>query len=656
MAYEHILSPIRIGSITLRNRIIMGAMGSNTANDDATVSECECAYYAERAKGGCGLIINEVTRVNDKTGVMMARQTSAASDDKIPGLKKLADSVHFYDGKIFLQLHHPGRQSSCAVNQGRPLLTPSGVESMLLREKCRPMTHSEIQQLIQDFVDAAERCHKAGIDGVELHAAHGYLLNQFLSPFTNKRTDEYGGSTENRSRVIKEIIEGIRKRLGREYPVIMRISADEFLQTSVFPIKETGLQPDEAVRICQYLVPFGLDAVSVSAGVYETMNTAWEPASYPEGWKLYLAEEIKRAVPVPVFGVGTLRNPDFIEQALAEDRIDCAVLSRAQLADPEWVNKVSENRISEIRRCISCLNCMDTLQQDKTSPFSCAVNARAAREWKFNDNYRPGRNRPVAVIGGGPSGCEAARVLAERGFRVTLFEKLGQLGGQLRLASKPPFKGKISWLIEWYELQLEKLGVEVRLHTPVSLEALRKLQPYAVFVGTGSDCVIPRSIEGISRGNVCTSTDILNGSVHPLRQNVIIAGSGMTGMETAEFLAVDGNKITIVEMADTIGPGASWQNLSDLMSRLSACHPTYLPSHRLSAVRSDGAVLEQKDGEKIFLPADLIVLSLGVKADQTVALGVEAAFEKVYRIGDTLRTGRIANAVTTAFEAAYKLR
>ncbi|MBC3796349.1 NAD(P)/FAD-dependent oxidoreductase [Acetobacterium tundrae] len=657
MAFENLLSPINIGTLKIRNRVVMGAMGSGTANENATVSECECAYYAERAKGGVGLIINEVTRVNNDTGVMMPRQTSAATDDCIPGLAKLAKAVHFYDGAIFIQLHHPGRQTSCEAIGGQPTISPSGIKSMLTQADCRAMSNAEIKSFVQDYINAAERCCKAGIDGVELHGAHGYMLNQFLSPMTNKRTDEYGGSTENRARVVKEIIEGIRVRVGRDYPVMLRISADEFLRKSMFPFQEDGLLLDEAVEICKYLVPFGLDAINVSAGIYETMNTAWEPISYPEGWKIYLAEAVKKAVDVPVFGVGVIRNPDFAEKIIAAGKVDGVTIARGLLADPDWVKKTAEGRVEDIRRCISCLNCMDSMITNamEGEPFACAINARAAREWFYNDPRQDGNNRLVVVVGGGPAGMEAARALAERQFKVVLFEKGNELGGQLCLANKPPHKDKINWLIEYYEIQLKKLGVDIRLNTPATIDVIKGLNPDAVFVGTGSASIVPQSIKGIDGKNVCTSTEILGGKVKLSGKKVAVIGSGMTGVETAELLETQNNEVYVVEMADRIGPDASWQSFSDVQARLIEFGTVFMPSHKLVEISKDAIKLEKEDGEQVELAVDCVVLSLGVKADQTLADELAENFDKVVKIGDTATVGRIANAVKTGFIAAYQL-
>lgn len=661
MAYEHLLSPIKIGSLTLRNRVVMGAMGNSVANEDQTIGEGARAYYAERAKGGVGLIVNEATRVTlEPHGCMQDRQTSVASDRLIPSLTKLAEAVHFYGGRIFIQLHHPGRQGHCPSEQS---FTPSGIPCYLGRNPapCHVMTKEEIKKLVGQFVDGAERCYKAGIDGVELHGAHGYLMNQFFSPFTNRRTDEYGGSTENRARFVKEIIEGIRERVGRDFPIMLRISADEFLDRTMLPMPvkvDDYLKVDEAVRICKYLIPFGLDAINVSAGVYESMNEAWEPISYPEGWKLYLAEEIKKNVDVPVFGVGVIRNPDFAEKVIREGRVDGVTIARGLLADPEWVKKTQEGRVEDIRRCISCLNCMTTMGSNgaKGRGFSCSVNARAAMEWFYNDMSIDGNGRHVVVIGAGPAGLEASRVLAIRGFKVTLLEKDSVIGGQLNLATKAPRKEKMNWLIDYYSVQMKKLGVKVVLNADTPVDTVKALNPYVVFVATGSSPIVPKSIAGVEKANVYTPDRVLNREVTFKSKHVVICGSGMTGLETAELLVEDGNRVSIVEMAERVAPGGGMQSVVDIRKHIDPHGTAYYLGHKLVEITDDGVVLEKSDGERVTLKADAVVLSLGVRSDADTIRKYKDAFEKVVCVGDAYRTGKIQTAIESGYSEAYRLR
>ncbi|MEY8355908.1 NAD(P)/FAD-dependent oxidoreductase [Lachnospiraceae bacterium 54-53] len=650
MKYTNLFTPLKIGSLTIRNRVVMGAMGNMTANPDQTASEREIAYYAARARGGVGLIVNEVTRINNEHGMMGDRQASAADDKFIPELKKLADAVHYYGGAIFVQLHHPGRQT---VVPGGKCATPSGVPSLMINWPCFEMTTEQVEELVVQFIDGAERCKKAGIDGVELHAAHGYLLNQFLSPFTNKRTDKYGGTPIKRARIIQEIVTGIRERLG-DYPIMLRISADEFLERSIFPIPEgeAGLKLEESVEIVKYLVPFGIDAVNVSAGVYETMNEAWEPVSYSEGWKLYLAETVKKAVNVPVFGVGVIRNPDFAEEVIARGRVDGVTIARGMLADPDWCNKAAEGCADEIRRCISCLNCMETMMEG----ISCSVNPRTGQEWFYNDLVRDGNGRAVAVIGAGPAGMEAALTLQERGFDVTLFEENDRMGGQVWLGSRPPHKDKMAWMIDFYENMFRKKGVRVLLGTPATVKAVKDLNPCAVFVATGALPIVPRSIPGIAGANVHTAFDILSGKKVLSGRKVAVIGSGLTGMETAELLASRGNSLSIVDMAEEIGPGAYWQPLSDIKKKLEPSKPEYYPGHELVEILSDGVILKKKDGEPFKLPAQEVVISLGVRSNDALAEELKQECERVILLGDADRTGRIKQAVSSGYSQAYRLR
>lgn len=655
--YEHLFSPLKIGSLTIRNRVIMSAMGCGTANSDNTVSERQIAYYTERARGGVGLIITGVTRVNDATGAMDANQISVSSDRTIPSIRRLAESVHAQGAAIFLQLHHPGNQTSPRALGGQPTVGPSGIECQLSHAPCRAMTEEEIHELVENFARGAERAQRAGVDGVEIHCAHGYLLNQFLSPYTNRRTDNYGGSMENRARIVKEIIEEIRNRVGKEFPVIMRISVDEFQETSVFPHDIPGLGMEEGTALCRYLVPFGLDAVSVSAGTYETMNTAWEPTSYEEGWKVYLAEAVKRVVNVPVFCVGTIRNPAYAEKVLKENRADAVCIARGNLADPEWCSKAAAGKEQEIRRCISCLYCMQqlTTHGHEGKPFGCAINAQAAHEIDYPRLASNGEQRKIVVVGGGPAGMEAARVLSLRNFQVILMEKGPRLGGQLLLAAKPPQKEKLLWLVEYYETILAKQKVEIRLNTEADLQAVKKEKPYSVLVTTGAVPIVPRSIPGITRENAILYTDILNGTVKLQDKRVAVVGSGMSGLETAAYLAQTGNTLDIIEMADKIGPGIGFQLLTDAKSYLSDFPVSYYPGHRLIEICSDAVIAEQ-EGNKVRLPADYVVLALGVRGDAALAEELKAEMSHVYVLGDAVKSGRISDAIHSAFDCGYYLR
>ncbi len=656
MYYEHLFSKGKIGTLEIKNRIVMPAMGVALANPDATMSDEMIAFYEERAKGGAGLIVTEVTRVNNETGVAQPRQISVAGDNLIPGLKKLTDAIHRHGTKIFVQLYHPGCQGIAIFMKDGMDVSPSGVASTLIQQPCRALTTEEIKNLVQDFINGAARAKKAGIDGVEIHCAHGYLLNQFLSPYTNQRKDEYGGSTEKRAQIVKEIILGIRERCGRDYPVTMRISVDEFLRMT--SIQADGILLEEGIRLCKYLSPFGLDAISVTSGIYESMNIAWEPISYAQGWRLYLAEAIKKEVAIPVFTAGVYRSPEFCERIIAEGKADFVGIARGQLADPAWANKARQGRAYDIRRCISCLYCMESLiiNSAKNEPLECAINPRAARELQYNHLREDGAGKMVVILGGGPSGMEAAVTLARRGFKPVLFEKSGELGGQLKYGCKPPQKDKILWLVQYYITQLEELRVDIRLNTAPTMEEIKALSPYAVFVATGAQSIVPDSIPGIHGNNVSTNIDVLSGKTALTYKRVAVIGSGLTGLETAHLLVEQGNTVTVIEMMEGIGGDAYWQNVSDVMMHLKENNVHFLPKHKLCEIKQDKIILERTDvGDMVELQVDAVVLSLGVYAGKQPLEAIQAAFANVKSIGDVSRIGRIGNAVRTGFIAAYEL-
>ncbi|MBP2072265.1 MULTISPECIES: FAD-dependent oxidoreductase [Thermoanaerobacterium] len=653
--FDGLLSKGKIGTMETRNRIVMTAMGNALANNDGTVSQRDINFYGARAKGGVGLIITECTIV-DERGKGNTKQICVYDDRFIPGLKALAEEVHKYDGKIVVQIYHPGRQGISAINGNLPMMAPSDVECKVVRQPVQAMSIQQIEEMVNKFVDAAVRIKNAGIDGVEVHGAHGYLINQFLSPYTNKRTDKYGGNLENRMRFLEEIVVGIKEKCGKDFPLLVRLSVDEFLEMVGLP--NEGLHIDESVKIAKRLEELGVDALDISCGIYETMNVAWEPSSYEQGWKVHLAETIKKSVNIPVIGVSVYRDPEFANRMIEEGKIDFVGSARQHFADPEWANKAKEGKLDEIRKCISCLYCMESLMSADITGASaqCSINIQSGREGELNDFKEDGAKRVVAIIGAGPAGLEAARILAKRRFKPLIFEKSDKLGGQLQFANKPPKKEKINWLIDYLKTQIEKAGIEVRYNTAPTVEILKKLNPYAIFLAQGSNPIMPKSIRGIDRKNVLVAEDILSGKVRLNGKKVAVVGSGMTGLETAHYLAVDGNDVSVFEMADEIGPGLFFQNLIDILGHLGPFKVKLYPKHKLVEIGEDKVIFENTETkENIYQVFDYVVLSLGRTPNTELIDEIKAAFDNVVVLGDAKQAGKIRNAMESGFMAAYNL-
>lgn len=654
--YQHLFSKGKIGSMETPNRIVMTPMGIHLGNYDGSMSEETIAFYAKRAKGGVGVIFTEVTMVEETRGRGNCREMSAAQDAHIEGLKRLADEVHKYGSKVVVQIYHPGRQGISAVNGNLPMLSPSGIECQCVHQPTIAMTIEEIKDVIEHFIAAAVRIKEAGFDGVEIHGAHGYLVNQFLSPHTNHREDAYGGNFENRMRFLEEIVAGVKEKCGKDFPLIVRLSVDEFYDRIGLP--EEGLHLEDGVKIAKCLEELGVDAIDVSSGTYETMNQAWEPSSFDQGWKIYLAETVKKAVNIPVIGVAVLRDPEYADQMIAEGKLDYAGSARAHFGDPEWANKAKEGRDNEIRKCISCLHCMEHLMVADMSgaPCECAINIQAGKELEYSELKVDGENRVIAIIGAGPAGLEAARVLALRNYKPVIFEKEAKVGGQLELANKPPKKEKITWLIDYLRIQAEKLGVEIRYNTKPTIEDLKALNPYAVFVSQGSNPIMPRSIPGIDGKEVLSTVDILNGKIKLSDKKIGVVGSGMTGIETAELLAEQGNEVTVFEMAENIGPGLFFQNLIDVMGRIQTYGVKLCPEHKLVEINGTKAVFElTKTGENKEYEFDYIIISLGTRPNTDLLEEIRQNFKNVTILGDAKKPGKIRHAMESGFVGAFAL-
>lgn len=649
----NLFSEGRIGSLVLRNRVVVTAMGIAQSALDGSVTNLEVAFYRERARGGAGLIITECMIVNWTSGRGNLHQTAASDDTHISGLARIAEGVHAEGGKIIGQIYHPGRQGFLHVNGTKTQPAPSDIPDAMTQVPVHAMSLGEIKSLVKMFAQAALRLQKAGFDGVEIHGAHGYLFTSFMSPYSNVRTDEYGGNTQNRCRIVTEAISAIRELCGKDFAILVRISANEYLELAGKPGK--GIDIEEGVAIAKVLETAGVDAIDVSSGIYETMNTAWEPISYEEGWKSSLAARVKEVVSIPVIGVSVYRNAAFTENVLKKNMLDFVGSARAHFADPFWTTKAKEGKVLTTRRCISCLTCMETLvAADETGePSHCAINPRTGRELDmFSKN---GQGKRVVVVGAGPSGLEAAVTAAQRGYEVTVFEEEAKIGGQLNYAAKPPGKEKIRWLIEFYENALKELGVNLCLNHFLAPEQLAQIHADAVILATGSEPVMPRSIPGLEADNVYAPPAVLTGEVDLSGKKVVVIGSGMTGIETTHLLAAQGCKLDLFEMMPEIGPGIYFQNLMDIMPKLAAHKVGLYPSHTLLEIQGNIAAFKREDGSRFEVEAEAFVVSLGTRPLSKYTEAVQALIPQAITVGDTKKPGRIIDATRTGWEAANAL-
>lgn len=684
MEYSKLFSPMKIGNVEIKNRVVMAPMCMGFGQYNGCATEKMMDYYEERAKGGVGLIFTEITRINDVTGASSFGQLGMSHDYQIPALKKMADRIHKHGCKIMVELHHPGRQNLglmigtvplCVVGDklmgnlytkiltgavippGKKLQDKDIVPRVAAPSKCDKSKMSEsvnkalsakgVKKLICQFIEGAVRVKKAGCDGVELHASHGYLIQQFLSPNTNKRTDEYGGNLENRMRFLMEIIEGIRKNCGPDFPIVVRLTVDEMYDK--IGQKGRGYDLTEGLKMAKMLSDKGIDAIDVSSAAYDTFNYWLEPTTFDCGWRKYLAAEVKKVVDIPVIAANLIRSPKQAELQLEEGIQDFVSLGRPLIADPYWVNKVQSGKEDLIKRCVCCLYCFESMMENayKYDHGHCSVNTFVGREG--TQLKRNGNGRKVLVVGAGPAGLMAAELMAKRGFAVTVLEKENEAGGQLNLAKMPPHKEKMNWVCTDLLTNVKALGVKVEFGIKADKTVIDSYSPEIVIHATGANAVFPKPFK---MNNVSTVTEILNGSVKLENKKVAVIGSGMTGLETSELLIEQGNQVAIIEMADQIAPGAWFQHVDDAMPKLEAGGTKFYAGHKLLSVNDHSVTLERiKDKKQIELDADYVVLSLGVRPDTVLYDEIKnSTAYKVYNIGDSAEIGRIANATESAYQ------
>lgn len=689
MSYDMLFSPMKIGNVEIKNRIVMAPMCMGFGQYNGCATETMMDYYEERAKGGVGLIFTEITRINDITGASSFGQLGMSHDYQIPALREMADRIHKHNCKIMVELHHPGRQNlglmigtvpicnigsklmgnlytkiltQAVIPQGKKLQDKHIVPRTVAPSKCerskmsdsvnRELSVNEIKRIICQFIEGAVRVKKAGCDGVELHAAHGYLIQQFLSTNTNKRTDQYGGSLENRMRFLLEIIDGIRLNCGKDFPIVVRLTVDEMY--SEIGQNGKGYNLEEGIKMAKILNDKGIDAIDVSSAAYDTFNYWLEPTTFTPGWRKYLASEVRKVVDIPVIAANLIRSPKQAEMQLEEGTQDFISLGRPLIADPHWPNKVKSGNENLIKRCVCCLYCFESMMKGayKYTHGNCSVNPFVGRE---NVSLKQnGNGRKVLIIGAGCAGLTAAELLSKRGFDVTVLEKESKQGGQLNLASKPPHKEKINWVCEDLLSNAINSGAKVLFNTKADKDIIASYSPEIVITATGGNAIHPKSFNG---DNVVTVTQVLNGSIDISNKKVAVIGSGMTGLETSELLVSKGNKVIVVEMADKIAPGAWFQQLDDALPVLEKAGTEFLKSHKLLSVSSSGIELENlKEKKAVAIKVDLVVLSLGVRSDNSLYNDIKNSDSyKVYNIGDSKKIGRIANATESAYQLVMNI-
>ncbi|MHC1787775.1 MAG: FAD-dependent oxidoreductase [Christensenellales bacterium] len=559
MPYQYLFEPIQIGGLTVPNRIFHAATDNGAGHINGEVSGRDIYHYSQIAKGGTGLIITGATTPDQPTGKPTVNCLAADSDEHIPGLARLAAAMHDYGARAMVQLQHPGRQASWPRY---PIYSASDVvmhmpwsqsrEILYENEEAkgkavRQMATEDILGLVDKFSDAAWRCRQAGFDGVELHAAHGYLISQFMSPYLNRRTDRYGGSLENRLRFVLEIVSSIRRKCGKAFPVLVRCSADEWIAG--------GRDLQETILVAKALEEAGVAAIDLSQCIQETPGSGFSPMYYPEGWTMYASEAVKKEVRIPVMNTHVLRDPDHCETLLREGKTDMVGLSRQLLADPYWPLKAKYGRQEDIRKCISCLTgCWQEAHMAKHD-LRCAVNPACGSE-AFANMKKTDKPVHIGIVGGGPAGLEAARHASLRGHHVTLFEKTGELGGAILGCCMVPGKEKMKWYADWIRRQvMADSNIHIKLHCQPTVEEMRGFD--IILNATGARSYVPPMLRGaelVVPFEEVIACPKVNCQYHPgggrtprkLGDKVLLYGDHYAAVDTAQYLAGIGKQVTLV--------------------------------------------------------------------------------------------------------------
>lgn len=646
MKFKNVFSPIQIGQMTVKNRMVVPPMGTNFATRQGFVTQQLLDYYEARAKGGFGLIEIEVTAVVPQ-GRSIPNEVGVWSDEHIEGLTKLAGVIHKHGAKTIVQLHHAGRQTftetiNDEVNTGLQIEAPSPISCPFCNVIPREMTTQDCYDMIHKFADAAVRVQKAGFDGVQLHCTHGYLLAQFMSRHSNKRTDEFGGGIAGRMKMPLDIIKEIRAKCGNGFVITVRFTGDEKYQD--------GIETNEAKVFGKMFEEAGVNGLHVSVSNYGSLPYMSVPGYIPAGYNVYTAEEVKKTVSIPVCTVGKINDPYLAENIIASGSADLVAFGRESICEPAIPNKMAGEIDEEISPCISCEQSCHGYLFGPHKTISCLVNPFTGNEGKYNLASAPVKKK-VMVVGGGPAGMFAAWVAAARGHEVSLYDEREQLGGEFRIAAIPPSKQAITKVIKYYKKMCDKYGVEIHCGIKVDEALMKEIAPDVILLATGSKPLFP-SIPGLKENEKTTAASpVLEGKVN-YGNKILIAGGGAIAAETAEFLGERGKKITMVEMKPEIATDVHPFIRPFLLSALEKYKVDMITNATIKSFTKDGIVYEKNGREVIIEGFDNTIVALGTVSNNPFEEVAKTIAKEVFVIGDAVKAGQANAATESALEAA----
>lgn len=640
---DKILQPFQLGSLTLPSRVVMTAVKLGYATKEGEVTRRHIAFYARRAQGGVGLMVTEPMYVQ-ASGRELPTQLGIHTDAVVPGLWQLTENVHAAGGLMMAHINHAGRAANPALVSAEELVSASNVFCPANQVMPHPLSHAQIAEVVEAFAAAARRAHEAGFDALEIPFSHGYLIHQFLSPHTNDRRDEYGGTLENRLRFGREVIAAVRQQVGSDFPIVVRLNAHDYV--------EGGITIDTAIQVARFLKEWGVTAISVTSGTMcESVPYCLYPTGTPKANLLPMAAQIRTVSGLPVVVAGRIRTPSVAREALEAGQTDLIGLGRPLLADPDWVRKVAAGDEQAILLCAAChQGCLAQLRIGQGT--HCMFNPLTGREAEIHITPAE-QQRQVMVIGGGPAGMEAATIAALRGHRVTLYEQEERLGGQFHLAAQAPHKEEFLDFVRYQALMMERAGVDLHLGMQASPEMVHSSHPDSVIIATGG---VPLTIPfpGLDETNWLLAADLLDGTDHVDTPTAFVIGGGLVGLESADYLAARGVQVTLVEMLPEVGADMDALAKGMLLGRLKKQGVSIHTGAKVIGLTSNEALVEQ-DGSTICFPIETVIMAVGVRPNRKLVEALQDSGLELHVIGDAVRPRKALEAVWEGFNVGLAL-